>query len=398
MSDLWYRGFHALCNWLYFARIEVVHAERLPKAGPVLYLGLHRNGAVDGFVYHSVLPQATFLISKQLRANPLGHLFFDGIEVVRAKDEGDRGANVEALQHCVSHLQQGGQLFVFPEGTSSLGPKHLPFKSGAVQLLNEYLTRTGGEIQVVPLGIHYECAWGFQSKVQVVVGEPIDITMPASATPLGRIKELKRRMQAALETVGINVETEAQLDTIQRLAYVSTLGTGRSYFQTLKSLEKAILPEIHNAGQQLERAMLGHRLLRHQGVPLFPMASVWAYLVLLLLLAPIVGSAMVINFLPLGAAAFAGWKLPDDRNVISLWRILVGVPLFILWVVGVLVVALVTGKLLWFGLYVLVTVLGVKLYYRVKKLAVAVHNGLRHPGIRAQALSFRQTVLEHIPL
>jgi 1-acyl-sn-glycerol-3-phosphate acyltransferase len=122
------------------------------------------------------------------------------------------------LENCLQHLQQGGQLFIFPEGTSSLGPKHLPFKSGAVQLLNEYPTRTGGEIQVVPLRIHYECAWAFQCKVQVVVGEPINIKLPASATPLGRVKELKRRMQAALEVVGINVETEAQLDTIQRLA------------------------------------------------------------------------------------------------------------------------------------------------------------------------------------
>lgn len=398
MSDLWYRGFHALCNWLYFARIEVVHAERLPKTGPVLYLGLHRNGAVDGFVYHSVLPQATFLISKQLRTNPLGRLFFDGIEVVRTKDEGDRSANTAALENCLQHLKQGGQLFIFPEGTSSLGPKHLPFKSGAVQLLNDHLTLTGGDIQVVPLGIHYECAWGFQSKVQVVVGEPINITIPATAMPWGRIKELKRRMQAALETVGVNVETKAQLDTIQRLAYVSTLATDRSYFQTLKSLEKAIPPEIQNAGQQLERAMQGHWLIRHQGVPLFPMASVWAYLALLLLLAPIAGSAIVLNFLPFTAAAFAGWRLPDDRNVISLWRILVGVPLFILWVIGVLVAALVTGKLLWFGLYAFVTVLGVKLCYRVKKLAVAVHNGFRYPGLRAQALSFRQTVLEHIPL
>src|ERR1041385_6496227 len=30
--------------------------------------------------------------------------------------------------------RSGGELFVFPEGTSSLGPRHLPFKAGGAQL------------------------------------------------------------------------------------------------------------------------------------------------------------------------------------------------------------------------------------------------------------------------
>jgi 1-acyl-sn-glycerol-3-phosphate acyltransferase len=396
-SALWYRGFHALCNRLYFARIEVVHAERLPESGPVLYLGLHRNGAVDGFIYHAVLPQAEFLIAKQLRANPLGRLFFDGIEVVRKKDEGDRAGNAKALQKCLEHLRQGGQLFVFPEGTSSLGPKHLPFKSGAAQLLNEYLTRVGGGIQVVPLAIHYEFAWGFQRKVQVVVGEQIDINLPATATPLGRIKELKHRIQSALESVGVNVETEEEQAAIQRLAYVSTLGTERSYYRSLKFLEKGVPPRIENAGRQFEAAIDGRRLLRHQGVPLLPKGSVWGYLAALLLCAPFVIGAVIINFLPFSAAVIAGWKLPDDRNVVSLWRILVGVPLFVLWAAGVSVAMLLTGHWLWLAMYVLVTVLGVKLCYRVNKLVVAVGNGLLHPGLRAQAWRFHQTVQEEIP-
>ena len=71
MTDLWYRGLHRFCTWVYFARVTVIYPERLPAAGPVLYLGLHRNGAMDGFVYHSLLPRARFLISTQLRRNPL---------------------------------------------------------------------------------------------------------------------------------------------------------------------------------------------------------------------------------------------------------------------------------------------------------------------------------------
>jgi len=60
MKSLWYRWCHWLCARLYFERITVLHPERLPENGPVLYVGLHRNGAVDGFIYRQVLPRGFF--------------------------------------------------------------------------------------------------------------------------------------------------------------------------------------------------------------------------------------------------------------------------------------------------------------------------------------------------
>ena len=397
MTDTWYRLFHRFCSWLYFARVTVIHPERLPRAGPALYLGLHRNGAVDGFVYHSLRPRATFLISTQLRKNPLGRLFFRGIEVVRNKDEGDRSVNTAALQQCVEHLKNGGELFVFPEGTSSLGPKHLPFKSGAAQLLLDYLASGGGPVQVVPLGIHYECPWGFRSKVEVVIGGPVSIMPPESASPLGRLKEIKRRMQTALEAVGVNVESAEYQDTIQRLAYVATLATRRSYFQTLKSLEHAIPENVLAAWNALEPEIASRNLCRHQGVPLFPMGPLGLYALALGVLAPFVGTAVLLNLPPFLAAGWAGNKFPDDRNVISLWRTLVGMPLLILWVLLLAVLAVGLGKLVWLAAFGLVTLAGLKLYYRVKKLAVAVYNGWRHPGLRARMLAFRELVLQELP-
>jgi 1-acyl-sn-glycerol-3-phosphate acyltransferase len=112
-----------LCRFIttvYFERITLVDPERLPGAGPVLYLGLHRNGAVDGFVYDRVLREPVFMISTQLRKNWFARLFFEGIAVTRTKDEGDRALNDAALRQCLDHLRAGGKLFVFPEGTSSL--------------------------------------------------------------------------------------------------------------------------------------------------------------------------------------------------------------------------------------------------------------------------------------
>jgi 1-acyl-sn-glycerol-3-phosphate acyltransferase len=397
MTDAWYVKWHRFCTALYFARVTVLHPERLPAGGPTLYLGLHRNGAVDGFIYHGLVPRTTFMISTQLRKNWFARLFFDGIAVVRGKDEGDRSVNAAALEACVARLRAGGELFVFPEGTSSLGPRHLPFKGGAVQIILDFLSEPGPPLQVVPLGIHYECPWAFRSKVEVVVGPALDLRLDANASPLGRIKELKRRMTAALEAVGVNFASEEDQVRAQRLAYVATLGTTRSYFASLKALERAAPARVAAAWEGLEPELSRRALLRHQGVPLFPMGAVRFYLVALLALAPVVLLAAAANLPPLLAGWWAGRRFPDGPNVIALWRILVGVPVFGLWFTGLVLSMGCLGQWRWLANYVAVTWLGLALYYRVKKLAVAVHNGLRHPGLRRRVLAFRELVLESLP-
>ena len=128
-----------------------------------------------------------------------------------------------------------------------------------------------------------------------------------------------------------------------------------------------------------------------------PMSPVWIYALLLLTLAPIVGVALLLNLPPFLAGWFAGRKFPDDRNVISLWRILVGIPLLVMWVAMICLSLILQHQLLLLGLYAAVTWLGLTLYYRVKKLAVAVHNGLRYPQLKSRLLAFRLTMLNALP-
>jgi 1-acyl-sn-glycerol-3-phosphate acyltransferase len=394
----WHQRLYCVIKTFYFERVTLIHPERLPGAGPVLYLGLHRNGAVDGFVYDQVLNNPVFMISTQLRKNWFARLFFDGIAVSRTKDEGDRAHNEAAMRQCLDHLRAGGELFVFPEGTSSLGPRHLPFKNGAVWLLLDYLE--GGNrppLQVVPLGIHYECAWAFRSKVEVVAGPLISTELPPDASRLERLKTLKRRVQEGLEEVGINVPSEERQEFIHRLACIATLGTGRSYFKSLKKLERAVPEKIMDEWRGLESVWGDGNLWFHQGVPLFPTGPVVLYLVALLGAGPIVFAAIALNLPAFIAGWYAGKKFPDGRNVVSLWRILVGLPALALWAGAAVLTLLLLGRCLWLAAYVTITCAGAMLYYRFKKLAVAVHNALRRPALRSRMLAFHQSVLQSLP-
>jgi len=181
VSDRWYLALCHLLSRVYYRRVRVVDtrevvAEREPARAATLYVGLHRNGAVDGLIYKRVFPRATFLISSQLTRSALGRIFFTGIPVTRANDVGDRSMNAVSLDRCVAHLVAGGELFVLPEGTSHLGPRHLPFRTGVSRILERALT-AGAIVTVVPVGIFYSAADAFRSGVTVVRGPDVDVSL-----------------------------------------------------------------------------------------------------------------------------------------------------------------------------------------------------------------------------
>ena len=389
----WRRWLHWLCVKVYFDRVTVLHPERIPAGGPVLYLGLHRNGAVDGFAYHGVVPDAVFMVSEQLRRSWFARLFFDGIEVARDKDrEGETADSSGAIEQCAAHLRGGGSLFIFPEGTSSLGPRHLPFKSGAARLIDAMIEAGGPLPTIVPVGIHYERAWEFRSQVEVVFGDPLSLDF--AGVKRRRLVEIKQRIAAALEAVGANFPSESAQQTAESLAYGRTLGTGRSFFSGLKLFETGLPPAIFAAWSELEPRTARPGLLFHQGVPLFPIRPLWLYAFAIPFFAVPVVAAALINLPPLLVATWAGRKFPDGQNVIALWRILTGIPLLIVWWVVLAAGALIAGEPLWLVVAAVISVFGLWLFRRVNKVAIAVNNAFRFPALRKQMLAFHRQLAD----
>ena len=389
----WHPFFQAFIRQLYFSRVEVTGANQIPATGPVLALCLHRNGAVDGFVYRKVLPQVAFMLKATLRRSLMGRLFFDGLEVARTED-GGRNGNLEVIDECVNWLENDGFLGVFPEGTSSLGPRHFPFKSGAPRIALRHL-QDGLPLTVLPLGIHYERPWAFRSRVEVVIGPRISLDELADIESSGaRLQEVKRRFTTALESVGMNVPDAQWQEMAQNFAYIATLGTKHTYFAALKAMEHQLPAEAVRAWENFETKARGRRLLRHQGVPLFPLRYPWLYVLAALLLALPVAVGALMNVPPLAVAWWAGRKFPDDRNVIALWRILTGVPLLVIWSAAWVAAGILFG-LWWLPLiYFALTWLAVRGWYRLKKLAVVAWNGLFFPGLRSDALEIHRAVLK----
>lgn len=394
MVDVWYTFLSMLCARAYFARIRVIGPEHLPPRGPVLYIGLHRNGAVDGFVYKSICRRAIFLIAAQLQNNVLSRIFFTGIPVVREKDSGDRGMNSEAMERCAELLAAGGDLFIFPEGSSSLGPRHLPFKSGAARIAVAAF-QTGVPLTVVPLGITYDAPAKFRSSVEVIVGDAITAEELAPASEGERIVEAKRAISQALENVGLNAESTERFEELRMIAKVASLGG--SHFHAMKRCEKGIPERLQAPWTKLREALRAtSNLKRSEAAAAFMPTSPWISLFAGVLLAPFVALAAALNFVPLTAAYWAGKKFPDGPNVITLWRILIGAPLFFLWFVFLLMGLTITGRSVWFLSFILLTLIGWVAYYPMRQYLVAGWNGIRLPRLRWQYLEFQGLLLAEL--
>jgi hypothetical protein len=256
---------------------------------------------------------------------------------------------------------------------------------------------TGGTLTILPLGIHYECPWAFRSRVEVVVGAPISLPSSTSDHSKGhRLREIKQRFTASLEEVGINVPDEDTQDLLQKFAYIATLGTDHTYFSALKAMELRFPSDAVSEWNAFEARAKGKGVLKHQGVPLFPLRMTWLYPILTLLLGVPVLAGALLNAPPALIAWTAGARCADDKNVIALWRILTGVPLFVLWGATWVVCSIALGHAWTIPIYLLLTSAAIFGWYRLKKVAVAAWNGLFHSRMGEQAHSFHRLILRHL--
>lgn len=378
----WYRFLYSSFVLLYYRRLHVLGREHLPAGGAVLYAMLHRNGAIDGMVYHCAFRQAVFLISTQLTRSLFGRLVFTGIPIARAADSDDRGGNPVAVQRCVDHLVAGGELGILPEGTSDLGPRHLPFKPGIAVILGR-ARAAGAQVTVLPVGVFYQAPDRFRSDVTVVVGPPVE-AQPAT-DPMESITR-------ALEDLGVNVETAEELARIERLATVAAEGDPGLYYRTLKRLERNPLPAAPVAvaapagvtadWQGIEDAIRQGEVATAYGAPVFSKrGALWSF-AWLTIQAPLTGAAALLNLPPLAAGWWAGRRLADARNTIALWRALIGLPAFGLWIVAVAGIALALGRPALLAGYVLLTAAGLVLYPELIERWARLRNRFRAQAFR----------------
>jgi len=269
---------------LFFRRIETTGVEKVPKDAPIIFVLNHPNGLIDpALIFVSLPRRVSFLAKSTLFSIPVGGAIIRALEALpvyrRIDAGGEMSKNTETFRLARRLLAQNRCLAVFPEGVSHDETKLKPIKTGAARIAlgalgvggeGEKERRGDGEtgrkgereknatnderrtidldLKVMAVGLFYTSKTAFRSEVLIRYGELFEVEPVAldesGEPPREAVRQLTGRIERALRRATLNLESQAELDTIlkaealfssvyQNLLFKQTLTQS---FQRLQSL------------------------------------------------------------------------------------------------------------------------------------------------------------------
>jgi 1-acyl-sn-glycerol-3-phosphate acyltransferase len=217
---------------VFFRRIEMAGAERIPATGPVIFALNHPNGLVDPLFLLCFAPRpVSFLAKAPLFRMPLIGFFvrsFGSIPVYRKQDPGtDVSRNRETFENARALLSRGGVLALFPEGASHDEPKLLGLKTGAARIALGVASEEG--LHIVPASLYYTWKTRFRSSALLTFGEPLEVAPVAlderGEPPPRATKDLTHRIEDALSELTLVAESREALDLVRRAERIFSIET-----------------------------------------------------------------------------------------------------------------------------------------------------------------------------
>ena len=191
-----------------YTRTRVVGKHNIPSAGPFLLCPIHRSNIDTPLAAAVTRRRLRFMGKDSLwKMKPIGWILsaLGAFPVTRGS------ADREALKRCISVLQEGEALVLFPEGTRQSGPVVQPLFDGAA-----YVAVKAG-VPIIPVGIGGSegvmpkgSKMIYPRKCVVVVGEPIRATLDEEGrVPRSAVKDITTQLSSELQRL---------YDEAQRLA------------------------------------------------------------------------------------------------------------------------------------------------------------------------------------
>jgi 1-acyl-sn-glycerol-3-phosphate acyltransferase len=183
-----------VARWLYRLayRIEVSGTERVPTSGPVVLVANH-SSLIEAPVIFGMLPRrSVFLVKSELCKGLLGRGLHRIGQVAVTRGAADRAA----LSTTVHLLKNGALVGVFPEGTRGPGDVAKAEQGAAwlVRAANAAVLPVATRGSSRPAGVGRR----FRPKLDVLVGEPFELTVPRGRNGLAEATEEIRRRLADL--------------------------------------------------------------------------------------------------------------------------------------------------------------------------------------------------------
>jgi glycerol-3-phosphate O-acyltransferase / dihydroxyacetone phosphate acyltransferase len=205
--------------WFFFRSVDVHHAERVPRRGPVLLCINHPNNLIDSLLVGAVVDRKVhYLATAALFRNPLVGRFLracGAIPVYRRQDDPDKmDKNAGAFEACMATLAAGGLVGIYPEGTTHAESRVQRIRTGAARIALAYESQRrqgspGEPLAAIPVGLTFDARKSFGGRVRVSFGERLLLRPFLDLYGENQVKavdELTTAIQWAMEKQVVHVD------------------------------------------------------------------------------------------------------------------------------------------------------------------------------------------------
>ncbi len=224
-------GFRSLLN-VYFRSIEVVGDRPDVRTGGRVFVSNHSNALIDPILVLTHAPCDVSPLGKSTLWDIPGLKWLldlaDAVPIKRRQDDPHKSqaANDEMFAKIAEHLRGGGNILVFPEGTSHNEPAMIRLKTGAARMLERARADGAERLTFQAVGLEFDSRHSFRSRAVVAYGPVREL----EAFAPGALDEVTEQMRADLAALVTEGKSWDERRLILRVAELLNQARGSSSF------------------------------------------------------------------------------------------------------------------------------------------------------------------------
>jgi glycerol-3-phosphate O-acyltransferase/dihydroxyacetone phosphate acyltransferase len=361
-------GVFRLVARIYFREIEVAGEVPVGTTGGRLFAGNHVNGLVDPILVLTQSPCPISPIAKSTLWNIPGLAWLldsaKAVPIVRRRDAPQKtGAeNDEVFARISKHLGARGNVLIFPEGTSHNEPHLLPLRSGAGRMLaRAQADFPDADLTFQAVALEFDARDVFRSRALVLFGRVrsirelpnVDLAMEITRVLERDLKELLLESTTwdehlLLVRVASMLSVDATRDDslLERNRFGPRIETARAILAQSSPRElEAMEARLRAYATRLdEESLADEAIARFDDDPLTDVdPDRLARVALALATLPLAIVGTLLYALPYQAPRFVAHRVGGDPDVMSTYKLGVGLVVFPLWALGLFVTAWLTA-------------------------------------------------------
>ena len=334
---------------LYFRDIERFGEPPAVETRGRVFVSNHSNALLDPVLVMTDAPCEISPVAKSTLWNIPGLSWLldraGAVPIIRKKDNPDKDASANAaiFEKIAVHIAGGGNILIFPEGTSHSESKLAPLKTGAARMLAAAAERNGVPPTFQAVALEFDAPSDFRSRCLVLWGPVREFaTVPGDGED--KIRAATAQMEDDLKELLVEGETHQDRMRIARVAELlaadagdRTLGgwsaVGRQVelaARTLRTVDASLIARVaqHVDAYYGELERLGFDDAQIAGGPAAPTAAPLSPL-RRAALAPLAASGFALYWIPYFVPRWIARKSdPDATSTIKLGAALVVYPLW----------------------------------------------------------------------